>query len=360
MAATILVPLDGSKLSERALPFASALATATGADVSLVRAALARDYPFVARDEAELMAVEEAESAIAKVTEEMRGQGLVAAGHVYYDRPADAIVDAAKRGGAAMIVMSTHGRSGIGRWVYGSVADEVLRRAECPVVLVPSESVPNWQPGNKLRILVTLDGSDLSESIVRRLDALGGPAVADLVLLRVVLLPTYPLYGDGYAYIPFDEEAERAAADEYVAAVADRLKNQGWSVESIVTVGLAADAIVQTARDQKADMIAMATHGYGGLARFVLGSVATSVLHRAPAPLMLARPTELAEVSPVGGAVSADGASGSTSWLALTSDEAAVVRTALQRLSASEDPSARPAAALLERLVNEVSATGAG
>jgi len=118
---------------------------------------------------------------------------------------------------------------------------------------------------------------------------------ARLHLLRVVEPPQYPLYGDGYAYIPFDDAAELQGAREYLDEVAGRLIASGASVEVEVTVGLPSAVIPRVAQEQQADVIAMATHGRGGLARLVLGSVATGTLQRTHVPLLLTRPTALAE-----------------------------------------------------------------
>src|SRR5581483_1003694 len=137
MITSIVLPLDGSDLAARALPFASYLARALPAKLLLVRATLAHALPGVAPGPAQLAATDHAEVELDAMAAQLRAQGLAAEPHVYYDEAPAAIADAAQRHQAGLIVMSTHGRGGLGRWVFGSVADAVLRTAEVPVLLVP-------------------------------------------------------------------------------------------------------------------------------------------------------------------------------------------------------------------------------
>jgi nucleotide-binding universal stress UspA family protein len=144
-----------------------------------------------------------------------------------------------------------------------------------------------------LTILVPLDGSALAEEALASAALLAEPLGARLHLLRVIEPPVYPLAGDGYAYVPFDDAAELLAAREYLGELAGRLRSAGSQVEIEVTVGLPNVVIPRVAQEQEAVVIAMATHGRGGLARLVLGSVATGTLQRAHVPLLLTRPALL-------------------------------------------------------------------
>ena len=190
-----------------------------------------------------------------------------------------------------------------GRVVYGSVADDVLRHAEVPVLLVPPMLDHAWPTDRPLTVLVPLDGSDLAEAALESAGLLAEGLGARLHLLQVVQPPTYPLYGDGYVYIPFDDEAERANARQYLEEQAEKLTGRGIGASIEVAVGAPDIVIARTAAEQQADVIAMATHGRGGLARLVLGSVATGTLRRAHVPLLLS----LAARARPGGATSAAG-----------------------------------------------------
>ena len=114
-----------------------------------------------------------------------------------------------------------------------------------------------------------------------------------MTLLRVVEPPVYPLYGDGYAYLPYDEDAELADARQYIQEQVSKLQANGRKAEGKVAVGQPAAVIAATARELHPDIIVMATHGHGGLSRLILGSVATSTLRQTTIPLLLTRPAAM-------------------------------------------------------------------
>jgi nucleotide-binding universal stress UspA family protein len=314
---TILVPLDGSARAGRALPYATTLAGAerarlvrraqrcleptwagsaasqAPARLILVRAVKTHAFPGTDPGPAQVAAIEEGEKDLAGVADQLRTDGLEVEPHIYYDEPAQAIQDAARRHRADLIVMSTHGRTGPGRLVYGSVADAVLRHAEVPVLMVPPGAERPWPADRPLRILVPLDGSELAADALTAAQSLADAFGADLVLLRAIEPRYYPLYGEGYASIPIDDEVLQAEALRYLEQVAAPLRDGARTVQVRVTAGRATSQIVRVAREEGIDLIAMATHGRGGLARLVLGSVAAEALHRADVPLLLTRPTNL-------------------------------------------------------------------
>jgi nucleotide-binding universal stress UspA family protein len=293
----ILVPLDGSPLAEQAVPYAEALAEATGAQIILVRAVLAHVFPGVDPSEHQLEVVAEAERYLSAVAAGLGGRQVETG--VFYGEPARAILAEVRIRKAQLVVMGTHGRSGLGRWLYGSVADEVLRHAQVPVMLVPSVCEYNWpvRPGGLRRILVPLDGSLHSEEALPPATELARALRAGIVLLRAV---EPPARADGAGFTDFAPKAGLEEAGRYLEAVARPLRDAGWKVETRKYLGAADSLIAETAREVGADAIVMATHGHGGLTRLLLGSVAAGVLHRAPAPILLVRPTAArrAEIAP--------------------------------------------------------------
>ena len=298
MFQTILVPLDGSPLAERALPFAARLCRASGGRLVLVRATLDLRAPLLAPSAAEpiikqqLSAAEQATAALNAVAERLRAEGLTVQTHVAADVPEELIAKAADSSHADLIVLSTHGRSGLGRWVYGSVADHVVRTAQVPVLVVPPSSIPEWPTNRKLRCLVPLDGSDRSAAVLGPAKALAATLDAELLLLQVVEPPS-AAFVTAYPTIPLDTEAELARATQYLQDVAAELRAQGRTVTVQAVLGNPSVLIAQTAREQGADALLMATHGRSGLARFALGSVATGTLQRATVPVLLVRPDQV-------------------------------------------------------------------
>lgn len=350
---TILLPLDGSPLAEQALPYAASLAQRSGARILLVRATQAHTLLDVDAAEAQLGVLSRAEHDLEVVAARLRAEHLEVGVHVYYDSPASSILDAARRHRAELIVMSTHGRSGLGRMVYGSVADDILRHAEIPVLLIPPTVDHAWSADRPLTVLVPLDGSPLAEDALASAKLLAELLGARLHLLRVIEPPAYPLYGDGYVYVPIDDTAERDAARAYLNEIAGRLAAGGAEVEAEVADGLPSAVVPRVAQEQQADVIAMATHGRGGLARLVLGSVATGTLQRTHVPLLLTRPPALIEAVPLTQPTAASSAKDAAVTLSLTPAELVLVRQAVESLllrSRDESRVADPLRVVLGRL----------
>jgi nucleotide-binding universal stress UspA family protein len=161
---------------------------------------------------------------------------------------AEVIVDTAQLSGGELIVMSTHGRGGLGRWVYRSVAEQVLRRATTPPARTWAQ-----QPG------------------------------AEVVLVRAVP----PVTSDAAAIVYADRLSERADAMESLEAVASTFRQVGIEATALTPAGDPAICITEVAIAQDVDAIAMATHGRSGVSEAVLGSVATETLHRAAVPMFL-------------------------------------------------------------------------
>lgn len=255
MRSTILVPLDGSSLAAHALPIAERLAQATGGRVLSVH------------------------------IDKAGRRGSVAAG----------ILQQARSNCAGLIVMATHARTAPGRLIYGSVADEVLRNAELPVILVAPDVATT--PAPRGSIIVPLDGSELAESALMPALELGRDLGAAIVLLDVIPFPPYALYGDPGLYVnAYDIDATLDEAKQYLRRIAGNVRAEGLTVRMRTEVGQPADVIVEVARQEGAELIAMATHGRGGVSRAILGSVSTATLQHARVPVMLVHPRAPAAV----------------------------------------------------------------
>lgn len=313
MLQAIAVPLDGSALARRALPYAVHLCRRANARLVLVRAVGSPGAGLVTNASAarvaaarQAMELQAAESEMAATADELRAEGLTVEVHVQMRGAVDLILDVAQLDGVDLVAMSTHGRTGIGRFLYGSVADEVLRRAEVPVLLVPPGCERPWPSDRRLRVLVPLDGSALAEDALGPARALAEVLGADLVLVQVVR----PADVSTPLTVRSDAEATEEEAKAYLDAVAASLRAPSFAVATRASareVGQPASALARMAREEQADLIVMATHGRGGLARLVLGSVATDLLPRADVPIAFVRPAALRRV-PV--ALEAKGAAG--------------------------------------------------
>jgi nucleotide-binding universal stress UspA family protein len=290
MVRCILVPLDGSTLAERALPYATALAGASGARLVLVRVAA----PGAGPD-----GVREARAYLAQVAAGLTSEGR----QVETAAPAGDVVDEicaeARRQNADLLVSATHGRGGLGRWVYGSVAAALLARSQLPVLLVrawgatPSAARLADHP----RLLVPLDGSAFGEEALPVAESLADALGGELVLLRAVVRPDAPFAPDWIVEPLLRQELDAATveAESYLRRLAERYAQAGRTVHIDVRVGqpgleAEADVIDKAGREHGAALAVMTTHGYTGLRRIVLGSVADSVVRRSTLPVVLVRP----------------------------------------------------------------------
>ena len=213
--------------------------------------------------------------------------GVLSGSAVLPETVADSILERARTGKADLIVMATHGRGPLSRFGLGSVADQLVRRAPVPVLLVrPSENPPRTAPEPVVEnILIPLDGSQLAEQVLEPAAELAQLMEARLCLLRVVKSRSTSA-DRGAAGLPDKSEYEG-----YLERVAARLREHGLQVRTrVVAARHAAEAILEEARVHGADLIALATHGRGGLKRLLHGSVADRLIRGAALPILVYRP----------------------------------------------------------------------
>jgi len=290
----ILIPLDGSPLAEGALAYGVAFARALNERIVLLTAwegtesELGSDFPA--------MALEIEQKANAHYTAYLEGLSarlgpdVKVETHVVAGEAAEEILKAAETTQARLLVIGTHGRSGIGRWVYGSTASRLVRGAAVPLVVVGPHALQRPAAEvNLKRILVTLDGSSLSEAALPAATKLATALGARITLVRVVgwAVQTYP-YSLPDAYIPQIDEELEAGAKAYLGRMQTEIKET--PVDAFVVRGAVADGLMDVCEKQGIDLVVMTTHARGGLARAALGSTADRML-QAKVPVLLVRPS---------------------------------------------------------------------
>lgn len=304
---TILIPLDGSALAERALPYAVAIARATEAKLLLFRAVVAYSYYTEDLAIAQIAAITEAEIDLNAALDKVRAKGVAAESRFVYGSAARCILNETMLNRPDMVVMSTHGRGGIGRWVYGSVTDRVLHDADVPVLIIPPAATTDWTRTGDSCVLVALDGSLLAEAALEPARDLAAVLGTRLLLLRVVEPRIYgDVYVQPYSPVPdIDSKADIAAAQTYLDTISARLQAQSASVpggsvaiSTRVETGQPIATVARVAHEVGSLAIALATHGRGGVARLVMGSVATGLMQRADVPVLLVRPAAVARPAP--------------------------------------------------------------
>lgn len=291
MIKRILVPTDGSALSERAFPVAVALAQAQDAEVALVRVVLplvrfgddpAGYVPRESYDEFLQAATDEASYDLARAAKQLRESGISVRTEILYGSTAATLLDFEATNETDLVVMSTHGRTGLARFTLGSVADLILREGIAPVLLVrPFGSLPSRVES----ALIPLDGSLLAEQALPIARQLAGRPLRRLHLLRVIAGPS-----------------EREAADSYLSRIAAQLSPYASDVTVAVEEDLPSRAIARATAGL--DLIILSTLGRGGLDRLRHGSVADEATHRLSVPTLLVR-ADVARTSRATAAVSA-------------------------------------------------------
>jgi nucleotide-binding universal stress UspA family protein len=198
---------------------------------------------------------------------------------------AGGILRFAEDNGADLIMLSTHGRSGIQRWLMGSVAEKVLRGSDMPLLLARASTEPAGAPREMERLLVPLDGSELAERALPYAQHLAKSGSAEVTVLYVEQLQDV----DSLSGRPVSGfEAHQGEETElYLYHISYGLSSQGIKAQVRVRGGHPAEQVTEEAREGATDLIVMSSHGRTGLARWAFGSTADQVIRTSPAPVLL-------------------------------------------------------------------------
>jgi nucleotide-binding universal stress UspA family protein/predicted transcriptional regulator len=306
MSQTVIVPVDGSELAEAALPWAVLLARSRDLSLVLVQVLTWPTTLWMSATDAYLSPAtyeqiqtaerEEATDYLAGLRDRLAGEGVRVDTVIREGYAAEAILDLADEHGAATIVLATHGRGGVTRWLLGSVAEAVLAQATVPVLLVRAKDGQPLQPPALTRLLVPLDGSELAERALDLTKAVA-PDGATVVLARVVVPVERLVPGAGAPGTYLDPSATEQAVAEaqaYLQRLAATLDPARFTVQAVVRTGRAADELLAVAHDAQATLLVLSTHGRTGPQRLLLGSVADEVVRRAETAVFLVSARALA------------------------------------------------------------------
>ncbi len=308
MLKKLLVPLDWSSLAEQAIGRAASIARASGGEIDLV---LVReplpfngfsDVPWTNDD------WRHAQDYLDAIVDELEtGAGVAATSVVMHGLAEERIPTRAREVNADLIVMTSHGRTGLSRAWLGSVADSLVRHATTPVLMLRAAETRTERTKAArpfAHVLVPHDGSAFAADVLPLATDLARANKARMTILRVA--PPVPLMPSVEAPFPFvvaplvpDEVATREMADRMrleLGDVANRIAD-GARIDvraEVVINGQAATAIVDYARAHDVDVVAMSTHGRGA-SRWLLGSVVDKVLRASDVPVLLRRPTGVRE-----------------------------------------------------------------
>ncbi len=285
MLSRILVPLDGSILADRVILHVRRLLVREDADVLLFRVleGPSQSRPKVVQEMERGFAATHLEDQRRRLEE----QGARVRSEVAEGDPADEILKRCETWRPSLLAMSTHGRTGLDRWVWGSVAERVLREVRHPVFLTNPRALPEeptLSEGRFRRILVPLDGSEVSSSILPLATAFAKLYESEVLLIHCMHpIMSYPPHAEMEAEIT--EERGIEVLEPHRSAV----EKAGLKVRTLVRAEYAAAAILDAAAGERVDLVAMTSHGRTGLARWAFGSIAEKVMRHCPCPVIVKR-----------------------------------------------------------------------
>jgi nucleotide-binding universal stress UspA family protein len=282
-----LLPLDGSQLSHRALDPALAISRHAGADLLLVRVPASEALGFALSEARRHDLAQDAHRYLETICRSNAQPSFSLRTQVLEGDVASVLVDTARAEQADLIIMSTHGYSGLTRWVLGSVTEKVLRSAPCPVLAVRTAR-------RHRRVLITLDGSPLSE---RALEP--GLSIARSMQAEVTILRCVPQMETNGQLDEHERGLSRRMQEDLLIEAREYLKvrsassaQSGLSIRTDVRIGSPAEQILEYIETYGIDLLVMATHGRTGLKRWVYGSVTAKVLRSVSCSMLVIRPTD--------------------------------------------------------------------
>ena len=288
MLKNILVPLDGSKLAEQVFPYVIGLAQAFDAEVFLLGVCEhgeTRDgqtHRLYMNNEAEQLRKSLTDSTASISTAILMG------------KPAQQILEYTEQNDIRLIVISTHGRSGIAPWSLGGTAQKVLHKADVPLLIIRAKETPEDTAKSELfsPILMPLDGSERGEAALPYVVELASQLESEIILLQVIEPGKHIHSIRGLEYVPFkdrDMDSMETTAKDYLAGVSAKLSGTKTRTRSEVRVGDGAREIIKFTAESDCRLVAMASHGHSGIEAWVYGSVTHKVIQASNTPLLVVR-----------------------------------------------------------------------
>ena len=299
MFTRILTPLDGSTTAEKVLPYTRFVAGQLKLPIELLAVVdIVEMTTHISADRALHLdtmiedSVRNSERYLGRVAGTFPGASTKC--RVEKGKAEQVIIETAAADEGTLITMATHGRSGINRWLLGSIAEKVLRGATNPLLVVrATEEAKADNVATLKSIVMPLDGSELAESVLPTVAELAKTLKLEVVLFRAYSIP-YSAYAsaEGYYAVDYEEllKAMREEAVDYLEKKTEAVKKLGIDkVSCVAKEGFAADEIISLSRKSPDNLIAMCTHGRSGVKRWVLGSVTETVVRHSADPVLVIR-----------------------------------------------------------------------
>ncbi len=323
----ILVPLDGSDRAEQAIPVAAKIARSTGASLVLLRVVTAPiDFAWYSMESPGMMQaaldadIDKAKTYLAGLIASETLKGITTSSEVIPGEPAHSIFPVAEGQHVDLVIMCSHGDTGMKRWMMGSISQKVARHSPIPVIILRqgTGTLSNLHPAGMrpVRIMVALDGSELAEATLEPAAflsaALSAPAQGELHLTRVLAIAPDSAYDGFKDLITAEREKMVVGAKAYLQNITQRITQGDLAklhlsiTSSVIVSSDVADTLINVAETGEetenlptSDVIAMATHGRSGPQRWMLGSITERVLSATRLPLLIVRPARATRKHPV-------------------------------------------------------------
>jgi len=292
MYGKILVPLDGSDLAEQVFPSVVQLAWAFSSELILIQVCEPEEKEQ--KQACQLYINNEAEQLKAGlVSSSASAKAMILEG-----KADEQILKYAKKNNVKLIIMSSHGRSGIAPWSLGSTITRVLQKTGTPLIVVRAREMAGRQDGGKIfhRILMPLDGSERGARVLPYVVELTKKVESEVILLQVVESGRHIHTIGGLNYIRFEDrdvEPMKAIAKEYLAGIGSEFAGTKAKVISEVRTGEAAREIIKLAAESDSSLIALSSHGHSGVEAWFQGSVTYKIIQASKQSVMLAPSPEM-------------------------------------------------------------------
>jgi nucleotide-binding universal stress UspA family protein len=296
----MLVLLDGSKLAEIVFTYAQELSARLSITLELLHVCSPQEAEQLPMRQAYMEHMAEIlQSKAAKISSKIggttQGKSIEAQGKVVVGHPAEEILNYADKNNIDLIMLSTHGRSGIRMWDLGNVAHKVIHAAKVPIWLVPSELREEiiWDKLPKRTMVIPLDGSKLSADVIPHAINIAKQRGAPSEIVLIYVEPTELVHTREEMKLV---EAKSLSIKKYLDDQAQQFSKEGIPAQSKILMGDPASEIIDFVKGNPAQLIAMTTHGRVGINRMIFGSVAENIIHLVKkTPIFLVKPSKLIE-----------------------------------------------------------------
>ena len=274
----ILVPLDTSPMAEQVLPYTIELARAFNSSVYVLNICEAHKGHDITSCQTYL------DTEVSELKNSLAGQAKAVKSELITGSPGEKILFYAQSEKVNLIIMTSHGRSGVTLWPIGSTVDKVLRRTGVPLIIVKVKEAQGASPQTELfkKILVPLDGSELGAKVVPYVAEIAAKMGSEVILFQVIETAKHVHSLGRIDTVPFVEgelDSLKKRAAEFLEQKSRKFAESRAKVSTLVKAGNVAEEILKYADENSCSLIALSSHGHSGFESWIIGSITSKVLN---------------------------------------------------------------------------------